>query len=211
MQQTRRHILDFLKAAGEATVDEIVEALQERWGKNITAVTVRHHLIRLHEDQLIAAPQLRHRNTPGRPQHVYTLTDKASAQFPNNYQRLAAGLLQELRDHLPPAGVNVILEGVADQMANEADIPTGPLEERLTFAVEYLSSRGYEAHWESDGQNYVLYTSNCPYHQVADDNPSLCEMDIRLVASLLHVVPRRVSHVMAGDASCAYHIPGSTE
>ena len=84
MQETRRQILDILKAAGEATVDEIVEALHERRGKDITAVTVRHHLIRLQEDQLIAAPQLRHRNTPGRPQHIYALTEKATAQFPNN-------------------------------------------------------------------------------------------------------------------------------
>ena len=210
MQQTRRHILDILKAAGEATVDEIVVALHERHGKNITAVTVRHHLMRLQEDQLIAAPQLRHRNTPGRPQHVYALTNKASAQFPNNYQRLAAGLLQELNDHLSPDGVNVILEGVANHMAEEADIPAGSLVDRLETAVDYLSSRGYEARWEVDGQDFVLYTSNCPYHNVAEDNPSLCEMDMRLVASLLNVVPRRINHVMAGDQACAYRIPNPT-
>ena len=92
MQQTRRHILDILKAQGEATVDEIVEALQTRRGKQITAVTVRHHLTRLQEENLITAPQMRHRSTPGRPQHVYSLTQKAVAQFPNNYQQLASGL-----------------------------------------------------------------------------------------------------------------------
>ncbi len=211
MQQTRRHILDILKDAGEATVDEIVEALHKRRGKDITAVTVRHHLIRLQEDQLIGTPQLRHRNTPGRPQHVYALTKKATAQFPNNYQRLAVGLLHELKEHLPPEGVNVILEGVADQMADEAEVPTGSLKDRLDTAVEYLSSRGYEARWEAKDADYMLYTSNCPYHHAAEDNPALCEMDIRLVASLLQVVPRRVNHVMAGDQFCAYYIPGPSE
>jgi predicted ArsR family transcriptional regulator len=70
MQQTRRYILDILKTRGEATVDEIVEELQERRGKDITAVTVRHHITCLQKDDLIASPQLRHRDSPGRPQHV---------------------------------------------------------------------------------------------------------------------------------------------
>jgi predicted ArsR family transcriptional regulator len=139
------------------------------------------------------------------------LTEKATAQFPNNYQRLAVGLLQELKDHLPPEGVNVILEGVASQMAQEAEIPAGPIENRLDMAADYLNSRGYEARWEAEGQDFVLYTSNCPYHQAAEDNLSLCDMDLRLVASLLQVVPRRISHVMSGDPVCAYRIPGSAE
>lgn len=210
MQQTRRYILDILKTHGEATVDEIVEELQKRRGKEITAVTVRHHIMCLQKDDLIALPQLRHRNSPGRPQHVYSLTDKASAQFPNNYQQLAAGLLHEIQQRLPPEGVNVILEGVAQQMANEAHVSGATLEERLDMAVEYLNSRGYEAYWELEDVDYILYTNNCPYHLIAKDTQSLCEMDIRLVASLLGVVPRRMMHMQSGAEACAYRIPNET-
>lgn len=208
MQQTRRHILDILKIRGEATVDEIVEELQTRRGKDITAVTVRHHITCLQQEDLIAPPHLRRRNTPGRPQHVYSLTDKAIAQFPSNYQQLATELLQQLQQHLPPEGVNVILEGVAEEMAKDANIPEVSLEERLDMVTEYLSSRGYEAHWEEDSPNYLLYTSNCPYHHISRENPALCDMDMRLVASLLGVVPRRVTHIVSGEQSCAYCIPG---
>lgn len=208
MQQTRRFILDILRTRGEATVDEIVEELQQRRGKDITAVTVRHHISCLQKDALISTPQLRHRSSPGRPQHVYSLTEQAVSQFPNNYQQLAAGLIQEIQEHLPPEGVNVILEGVAHHMAEDANIPDAPLEERLEMAVEYLNTRGYEARWDIDGSDYILHTSNCPYHQVAQETHALCEMDIRLVASLLGVVPRRLTHIMAGDGSCAYRIPG---
>ncbi|MBZ0298684.1 MAG: hypothetical protein K8J31_03040 [Anaerolineae bacterium] len=209
MQQTRRYILDILKARGEATVDEIVDELHERRGKDITAVTVRHHIACLQKDNLIAIPELRHRTSPGRPQHVYSLTDQAVAQFPSNYQQLAAGLLKQLQDHLPADGVNVILEGVAQQIAYEAHIPEAPFEERLDMAVDYLNNRGYEAYWETAEDDYVLYTSNCPYHQIAQDTPALCEMDIRLVASLLGTVPRRLTHIMAGETACAYRIPNA--
>src|SRR4030095_8036404 len=113
MQDTRQHILDILKEHGEATVDDIVVELQKRRG-NITAVTVRHHLTRLQDEQLITNPQLRHRSAPGRPQHIYMLTEQAHDYFPNNYQPLATKLLESLSEVLPPNQVNVILEGVAD-------------------------------------------------------------------------------------------------
>ena len=207
MQQTRRTILEILRKHGQATVDDIVHELRQQRGDIITSVTVRHHLNILLQEGLVATTELRRRNTPGRPQHMYTLTEKARAQFPNNYQRLAQGLLQELQKHVPPEGVNVILEGVAQHMAADAAIPDLPMSDKLNLAVEYLCDHGYEARWESGTDGYVLHTSNCPYHSLDGRNHALCEMDMRLVASLLGAVPRRLGRVSAGDETCAYLIP----
>jgi predicted ArsR family transcriptional regulator len=210
MQDTRRHILDILKERGQSTVDDIVEELQKRRG-NITAVTVRHHLTRLQEEQLITAPQLKHRSAPGRPQHVYMITDEAKEHFPNNYQPLVTRLLEQLGEHLPQNQVNVIFEGVADQMAAEACILEAPLQERLNQVVSYLNEHGYNAHWEKHLDGYVLRTINCPYHHISEKNQSLCEMDMRLIASLLGVVPRMMERIAIGNSSCAYLIPDLTE
>jgi DeoR family suf operon transcriptional repressor len=206
MQETRQHILEILREHGEATVDDIVAHLQARMGK-ITAVTVRHHLNTLHEDDLITSPQIRHRSTPGRPQHVYRLTEKGRAFFPNNYRSLAQNLMEQLRTQLPPQSVNVILEGVASTMAQEAQIPDVPLPERLDCVADYLNSRGYSAYWVKHENGYLLHTENCPYHQIANKGSDLCEMDMRLIALLLKAVPRRVSHAVEGDSSCSYLIP----
>lgn len=206
MQSTRRYILDILRSRGQATVDDIVHELQQRRG-TITPVTVRHHLMILQQEELITSPELRRRKSPGRPQHVYALTEKAKEHFPNNYQRLAAGLLESIRKQLPPEGVNVILEGVAEGLANDAAIPDIPLSERMELVVDYLSSQGYDASWEVCVDGFILHTSNCPYHHLAETDGSLCDMDMRLVARLLGVVPRRAGHMANGDATCAYLIP----
>jgi DeoR family transcriptional regulator, suf operon transcriptional repressor len=206
MQETRQLILEILKERGPATVDDVVADLQKRRGA-ITAVTVRHHLTRLQEDGLITTPQLLHRTTPGRPQHVYELTDKARTHFPTNYHQLITGLLDQLREKLPPGGVNVILEGVADYMAADAAIPDLPPQQRLDVVVEFLNQHGYSARWETSPTGYILCTANCPYHHIAANDHGLCEMDMRLVASLLGVVPRRLTHVAAGDSTCSYLIP----
>ena len=58
-------------------------------------------------------------------------------------------------------------------------------------------------------EGYVLHTSNCPYHhlKLGEGSASLCDLDLRLVASLLGVVPRRLSHVAHGGETCSYLIP----
>ncbi|NJO83847.1 MAG: hypothetical protein HC828_14335 [Blastochloris sp.] len=84
---------------------------------------------------------------PGVPQYIYSLTEKANDYFPNNYQRLSEALLQEIRRRLPPDGVNVILEGVADQLVTDACIPDLPLDQRLEWVIDYLNNHGYQAHF----------------------------------------------------------------
>jgi DeoR family suf operon transcriptional repressor len=209
MQETRRKILEILRERSEATVDDIVGDL-ERLRGSITSVTVRHHLAKLQEEGLVDIQETRHRSSPGRPQHVYTLTEQGNFFFPNNYQVLAQNLLSQLKKQLAPNQVNVILEGVADNMAEEAEIPTGSMKERLDAVVNYLNEHGYKASWDIHQNGYVLQTANCPYHQIAQENDMLCTMDMRLISKMLGVVPRLLSRVSAGDELCSYLIPAKS-
>lgn len=206
MQQTRRHILEILKERKEATIDEIVTALSERIGK-ITAVTVRHHLEILRGDGLVAAPSVRRRSKPGRPQYVYTLTERAADHFPNNYQGLATGLIEQLKDHLPPRKVTEILESVADDMVSRAMVPDGPVEIRLDHAVAFLRNSGYNASWQNNGEGLLIQVNNCPYEQVSCDNPEVCTMDRRLIEGLVGKPTRRIScQLDDGQESCTYRV-----
>lgn len=208
IQETRRFILEILKDHKECTVEEIVSALAERLNRDITTVTVRHHLERLRADNLVNAPEIRRRNTPGRPQYIYSLAPQAYEVFPNNYAGLAQGLLTQLKSHVPPKAVNVILEGMADDLADQAGIPAGlPLEKRLQFTVDYLNKQGYVAHYESTPDGFILSTTNCPYEKVAGSHEEPCHFDLRLVASLIGVVPRFVGSVREGSSACEYFIP----
>src|SRR5689334_13769471 len=143
MQETRRKILEILRERSEATVDDIVGDL-ERLRGSITSVTVRHHLAKLQEEGLVNIYEMRHRSSPGRPQHVYALTQQGVSFFPNNYQVLAQKLLSQVKKQFPNQ-VNVIMEGLADSMADEADIPHGSMRERLDAVVDYLNLHGYKA------------------------------------------------------------------
>ncbi|MBN2305242.1 MAG: hypothetical protein JXQ72_12225 [Anaerolineae bacterium] len=208
MQQTRRHILEILKERKEATIDEIVTALSERIGK-ITAVTVRHHLEILRGDALVAAPAVRRRSAPGRPQYVYTLTERAADHFPNNYQGLATGLLDELKARMSPAEVKRVLEGVAHTMVEDAMMPDGPLPVRLDHAVTYLNSRGYNATWHENGNGHVLTVHNCPYEQMSCGNHDLCRLDEKLIEGLIGSPPQRVHWRHEDEEACTYVFDGN--
>ncbi len=207
MQQTRQYILEILRERGDATVDELVNALKDRIHHEITAVTIRHHLDILRSEELVTPPTVRRRSTPGRPQHVYALTEKALEFFPNNYQNLVEALLDQVKATLPPPQVNVIMENIADKMVTDAGLLAVPMEARLDQITVYLNQQGYDSHWEPSPEGYILYTRNCPYRQIAGDHNELCGLDFRVVSGLLGVVPRRVSRLVEHDDRCTFLIP----
>ena len=61
MQATRQRILEILKERNTATVEELAYDL------GLTPVTIRHHLDILRSEGLVQAPQVKRRDTPGRP------------------------------------------------------------------------------------------------------------------------------------------------
>jgi len=204
MQKTRQKILEYLRHHEEATVDDLSDVLD-----NLTAVTVRHHLDVLRGQGLVSSPEVQHRNTPGRPKYVYSLTEKAHALFPRNLNTLSTHLIAELTNHLEDDRVNVIMDGVAERMASE--LPPGPPNEtfdaRLDRVVRHLTEHGYEASWTAHPDGYVLSTSNCPYGDVATDHEEqMCMLDMRYLSRLIGAVPRRLDYIPDGDNNCSYLI-----
>ena len=201
VQQTRQLILNYLKEHGQATVDELAEMLE------LTTVTVRHHLDILRGEELVSEPEVKHRSSPGRPQYTFTLTAKASAHFPKQYDSLVANVLAELKATAPRT-VNVIFEGVANRLAAEATPPApgDSIPKRLNRAVAFLNERGYVAHWEKAHHGYTLHTHNCPYAGLPNEHPELCGMDSALVSWLLGLPVECSGRLAEGASSCAYVI-----
>ena len=205
MQETRQWIMNFLKERGQATVDQLSEELE------LTPVTIRHHLDVLRSEGLIETPQVMRRPTPGRPQHVYCLTDRANTYFPKNYAGFADLTLREIRERLSSEELDAIVRGVAQRMAAEAPRPTAgeSMPEQLRRVVEFLNQKGYVARWEPDGQGYLLHMANCPYQVLARHHAAPCTMDLAMVAELTGSAPQRINLINGGDETCTYLVPDS--
>lgn len=205
MQPTRLRILEILKEQGDLTVAEMARQL------GMAPVSVRHHLDVLQGEQLICSPRVRRHGTVGRPRQVYALTEAANAYFPRNHGILAGKLLEEIKGVLPPAELQRLFERLADSMAAEARPlqPDATLKQRVERAVEFLNEKGYLARYELVGDQYTLYTLNCPYQGIAEQHRELCGMDKRLLDRLIGGSPIVVTRMSEGACSCAYRVDGA--
>jgi predicted ArsR family transcriptional regulator len=203
MQSTRQHILEILKERNQCTVEELSAELE------LTPVTIRHHLDVLRGEGLIAPPVVLRRPGPGRPQYAFELTAAAGDYFPKNYHNLADLMLDEIRQRVTQAELEQIMNGIADRMAAQAPSLKRKRQPRevLKAAVQFLNDQGYVARWEKtpDG-DYLLQTCNCPYERVAQVHSEICTMDAHLVAQLVGVSSKRVSHMASGDDSCVFRL-----
>lgn len=202
MQATRERILNILKERGQATVQELSGLL------DLTTVTVRHHLDTLRGENLVAAPTVRHRKAPGRPQHVYTLTKKASDFFPKRYEPLINLVLDEVRRQLSKDELVTVMTCIGKRIASGVSIPPQAcFEERLSIAVAFLDDRGYMAGWEaSDTDDYRLHVANCPYESVARRHREVCIIDQCLLTELLGPTLADIGRIHEPPHHCTYLI-----
>ena len=200
MQVTRERILNILKEHGQTTVDALSEEL------GLTAVTVRHHLDILRGEGLIAAPNIRRRKTPGRPQYVYTLADKADSFFPKRYRHLSNLILDEVRAYLSPEELEQMMQDIGKRIASQANMPAKDgFENQIIAATKFLNELGYMARWEQrDNGDYLLRVANCPYEEVSHQDQQICTIDMTLLTHLLGVSPERISWSAQGDQDCSY-------
>lgn len=207
MQATRERILNILKERGQATVDELSRELE------LTTVTVRHHIDILRGEGLVAAPHAHRRKAPGRPKHVFTLTEKASALFPKRYSQLVTQILAEVRAQFSPDEVDQMIRRIGERMADQADIPDGgDFQARLAAVVEFLDELGYMAQWApSEDGSYSLHIANCPYEGIPEQERKVCTIDHTMLTRLLDAPLERVASVAKGDRQCAYIIHPPTE
>jgi predicted ArsR family transcriptional regulator len=205
---TRQHILDILNSRGAATIEQIGNELRVRTGRAVSAVTIRYHLNVLLDSGLLTEPQSVPRASRGRPQHVFAAVQGSRDR--GNTAEVLAHVLAALRTQ--PDVADMVLSRAASSMGESALLPTGAsLDDRMAAAIEYLNSRGYEASAEAVDGGFILYTRNCPYHDVPDRQTILCGLDMRLIENVVGQPIQRLTRLADGDESCAYFIANIEE
>ena len=202
MHETRQRIIEFLKEKRQATVEELVAAI------DLTPMAVRYHLNVLQADNLLIAFAVRRQNGPGRPQQVYKLTEAADELFPEDYRSLTDYLLDEVSLRLGKDGVGELFNNIANRLASEAPPrrQDQTFEERLDEVVSFLAEKGFSVCWEADETGYVIHAHSCPYRRVAKEHSEICLMDKHIIGTMLNTKPNRVACLTNGDEHCTYRV-----
>jgi DeoR family suf operon transcriptional repressor len=198
---TRRGILTTLRKRGEASVDDLAEAM------GITVSAVRQHLI-----GLAAAGLVTHRASrvgPGRPRHLYRLSAASEALFPKFYGELTNELLSYVEAEDPE-----VLERIFERrrlrrvQGAVARLQGRRFPEKVAELARILDEDGYLADFESlpDG-TFKITEHNCAILSVARLWGLACSTEIEFLRQALPEARiERVAHMMAGAHVCRYEI-----
>lgn len=171
LDQSERQFLEQLQRLGAGTIQEIGDAI------GVTATAVRQRLARLQELGYVVREL--ERAGRGRPHHRYRITDKGMRQLGDNYSDLALILWREIksindvgvRDHLRQK----VRDALVARFGSVEDIPL--LWDRMTHLKSELEVRGYSVDVDQTGNLPILRENNCPFHELAETDRTICELE----------------------------------
>ena len=203
LSSAQRQTLVALKRRGEASVDELADALM------ITASAARQQLAVLRSAGLVESRQQRGRpGHPGRPADLYHSTHQGEALFAQASD-LSIELLGYIEEEDPSLLSRVFerrqhrrVEQVRAQLAGKS------LDEKVAALVEILDDEGYMAEFDKlSDESYRVTLCNCAIWPVASLYGVACATELEFLQAVLPEADiERVEHKVAGGYVCGYEL-----
>ena len=199
--EARREIIRLLKRRGPLPVEDIAAALA------VTVSGARQHLSSLERDGVVTYQRVR--QGPGRPRHLYELTERGDALFPRRYAELMNELLGFVRE-ADPSLVDRVFSRRSQRRfeAVRSRLEGLPLGERVRELVHILDEEGYFPELQSQREGeWRIVVRNCPVRALGEKYAQACASEISFFRKALpECEVRRSQHQLNGHGCCSYEI-----
>lgn len=202
---TRGEIVLALKMAQPLTVKE----LAERFG--VTPNGLRRYLKNLEEEGIVRYRRIV--RGVGSPVFAYSLTEAGEALFPQGYRSVLADALDIVRETQGGEGLAAVFRRRWDSIAESVrpQLARASLEERARLLSELLTSEGYMAEAEGNGEGAAtLREHHCPVRGVAERHPEVCEAEAHFIERMMGATVTRRQHIISGCNACEYSVQASS-
>lgn len=202
--EARREVLKLLKRRGPLPVDAVAEEM------GITVSGARQHLSGLEKEGVLTYDRVR--EGPGRPKHVYRLTELGEKLFPRDYAGVTREILGYLRESDPNL-LDKLFVRRAKRRVREArrEVEGRPFEEQVRALADMLDREGYMPRVEPlEDNGFRIVERNCLAEAIGGEYRGACAAEMSFLRNTLPGADiRRVSHAVNGQPCCAYEIrPG---
>lgn len=194
-------VIEYIKRNGSATIKDLEDLL------GVTTNAVRQHLQSLQADGYIERRQVN--AGVGRPHHAYMISDKANELFACHCDDLALTLLEEVFALEGVERAELLLGRVGDRLAKRyaSSVRGEMLLDRVEQLAETLQQRGVLTGVDVRDENViVLHAYNCPYHELAQEHRSICDMDEKVMRKVLGSDVNLSACMMDGHRGCSFVI-----
>ncbi|MBL4883086.1 MAG: helix-turn-helix transcriptional regulator [Planctomycetaceae bacterium] len=195
-----RQFLADLNQIGSATVPQLCEQ------EGVTATAIRQRLLRLQAAGLVSRQSVR--ATRGRPHHEYQLTDEGQRVLGNNYAELASLLWDQLNLISDEQVKKKMLAGLRDTLVKRygASVKEGNIADRLRDLKHSLVDQGFNIEIEQEGALLTLTEQNCPYHDLASKDHTICDLEHEVFEKILGVSLNLSQRCVDGHNCCRFEV-----
>jgi len=184
------------------TVDDLKQEL------TISRNAVNQHLASLESGGYVQNTSLS--STGGRPSRIYTLTDNGLELFPRHYALFSNLLIRLIKNKLGDEEFKDCLSDLGEQLAHEFKSrieKSNSLEDKVYDVVKVMKELGYDAEAKSNLENSVdIVASNCVFHQLAEEDNDVCELDLSLIGTLLDTKIEHKECMVKGGECCRFGV-----
>lgn len=199
----RREILSYLKQKGEVTVQEAADRFE------ITHEGARRQFLQLEKEGWIVRSTRHDRQRgAGRPSIGFALTPAGDHLFPKHYDALSLELIEAVEKTAGPEALRALLGAISEKQAAkwEPQLRGKSLEDRLELLKGlYFDGDPYMAVKKSGGE-IRLIENNCPFLNVAMQQPALCSVTVGTLQKLLGVRVVREEKFQTGNRRCVFRV-----
>lgn len=190
----RPAVLDLLKVHGPANVPSLAKL------RGVNPTAIRQQLAALQREGLVES-RLERRKV-GRPTHLYALTPKAEALFPQAYGPLALAILRQLRDVDGEEKLEKLFGRRTRALvaAYRKRLEGKSLGDRWRELARIRDEEGYMARVSARG----LVEHHCPIAAIAKEFPLACRYEKLLFEAVLGMKLDRTEHLASGGRACVY-------
>ena len=194
-----RDFLDLLHRIGGGTVQDLCDEM------GVTATAVRQRLSRLQGQGMVSRQA--QRIGRGRPRHTYHVTQAALRELGDNYVDLALILWREMQRIEEPEIRQRVVSRVRDSLvARYGKVVTGQtMGERVEELKAALVEHGFDVEVDDSGGLPILRENNCPYLELANEDPAICELEQEVFQRVLGAEVKLTQCCLDGHASCEFH------
>ncbi|REJ87474.1 MAG: MarR family transcriptional regulator [Planctomycetota bacterium] len=206
LSESDRTVLDCLHRLVKASVPELSESL------GVTPSAVRQKLARMEAAGLVSKETIREGR--GRPHHEFRLTDNGLDSLGGNYRELALLLWREVTAIEDEAIRSRILDRLREAMVHELGraVTAQSMPERMRQLSTALEARGVDVdvHGFGEGGTLPILTEyNCPFHAVASEDSSICDLEQAVFAEILGTDVELTSCCQKEGSCCEFTVTGS--
>ncbi len=140
----------------------------------------------------------------GRPCRAYTLSHAGKDLFPKQYALFSIMLLKTLSKNLEDDKLESMLKSIGRELALPFKDRVRQSENIIAEVTAIMSELGYETVLPNSNDANEINAKNCVFHDLAKENPKVCELDLALISTLLESEIEQTECMAVGGHSCRF-------